>query len=77
MGVYPIVVKGLPVSEDPDERVDTRMRIPRDLYKRIKALATAERRSINAEVIVLLEIAVKRKEKEISEGNSRRAMLAI
>jgi hypothetical protein len=53
------------------------MRIPRDLYKRIKALATAERRSINAEVIVLLEIAVKRKEKEISEGNSRRAMLAI
>lgn len=60
-----------------EEKVDTRMRLPRDLYERIRLLALSDRRSINAQVIVLLEMAVKLKESKKEElGNSLPMRLA-
>lgn len=49
------------------EIVDTRVRIPKELYERIKALAVRDRRSINSEMVVLLERAVRSAERETEE----------
>lgn len=39
------------------KEVRTNLRIPEELYERIKGLASAEHRSINAQMIVLLQEA--------------------
>lgn len=46
--------------------VDTRVRIPRILYDQIKALAERERRSINSQMVVMLERAMR--EGEAKDG---------
>jgi hypothetical protein len=41
--------------------VDTRIRLPKSLYEQIKTLSEQERRSINAQMVVLLELAITKK----------------
>jgi hypothetical protein len=43
---------------DPKAIVDTRVRVPTDIYEQIKAAAVQERRSINAQMIVLFQEAL-------------------
>lgn len=61
-----------------DEIVDTRVRIPKTLYDQIKALAQAEERSINAQMVVLLRDATQRavKRREEDQGNRPPVLLA-
>lgn len=68
--------------EEEAEKVDTRMRIPKPLYDRVKDLAQREHRSINAQVIVLLEEAIQQRDQrpgsksETDRGNSQPMLLA-
>ena len=61
---------------EPDKSiVDTRVRIPTTLYERIKALAQQERRSINSQMLVLLERAVRLAEQERSSGGGNNRLI--
>jgi hypothetical protein len=50
-----------------DEVRNVGLRLPDDLYDRLRALAEAERRSLNSEAIVLLERAIAAAERERRE----------
>ncbi len=51
--------------------VRTNLRLPEELYEQIKQLADKEMRSINAQMVVLLQSAVgsRRKQREASEDS--------
>lgn len=50
-----------------DKEAKTNLRLPEELYAKIRALAERERRSINQQMVVMLEEAVETRRKDDEE----------
>lgn len=44
----------------------TTLRMPPELAARVRALADAQRRSVNAELLILIELGCKQEEREVA-----------
>jgi hypothetical protein len=47
-----------------DKDTKTNLRLPEELYEQIKQLASKELRSINAQMVILLQEAVERRQRD-------------
>lgn len=60
------------MKKDPSATIKTNIYVPAALHAALQALARQERRSLNSEIIWLLEHAVADKEKEMGKPDATR-----
>ncbi len=58
------------MSPEKGETVKNTISFPKEIYDRVKKLAEGERRSINQQVVRLVEIALNTLENQVSEADS-------